>query len=362
MGERPISCTVRGVPYTERMDSGLLRSLAAAAIAAPSADNHHVFRIAAEHTTISLLAAPELAEAPKGRRILAQISIGCVIENLILRAARHGVELRLRAPETTGGGEILAQLDAHVAAPVESPLDQAIETRHTNRRFFYHGPRLSSAIQSEMSRFSAGLDGAQLHWLDEPDRRRQAVQLVKLAEVERFRNPWLHREMFESIRFDAGWRESVAEGIPLGALDLPWIERPAFPLMRHWSVQRAANLVGLHRFIGLRGAALPCRLAPHLCVITAGQDLTTGSVDAGRLLQRVWLQAERLGLAFQMFAASAVYAIEGAYPVPPRLRQGLADGWNQICPGSQPYLVFRLGYAKPPTLRAGRPPAETILA
>jgi hypothetical protein len=350
------------VPYTDEMDAKLLRSLACAAVAAPSADNHHTFRLAATGSTVSILATPELAIGPKGRRILAQVSIGCVVENLRLRAARFGIDLQLRtcsAPEHSG---VLVELEAKDATPTDSPFERAIEGRHTNRRLIYRGPKLQPGTQEEMSGHCAGLDGARLVWLDESKVRQQAVKLVELAEVERFRNPWLHREMFDAIRFDAGWTQSVTDGIPLGALDLPRFERPMFAMMRHWPVQRAANLVGLHRFVGLRGAALPCHFAPHLCVITAKGEVNQAAIDAGRLLQRVWLHAQTLGLAFQMFAASAVYAIDDAYPVPEALRMRLADGWNQLCQGSRPYLVCRMGYAQPPTLRAGRPPAESILA
>ncbi len=199
-------------------------------------------------------------------------------------------------------------------------------------------------------------------WLDEPGTRRQAVQLVRWAETERFRNPILHAEMFGSVRFDAGWTATTTEGVPKGALELPPLERPMFTMMRHWPVQRVINLVGMHHFIGWRGAALPCQLAPHLCTITGPDSSPASAVSAGRLLQRVWLGAENLGLAFQMFAASAVYAFEGAYPLPQDLRRRLEAGWALLSPNARPYLVFRLGNADRASVRSGRPSPHTLLA
>ena len=337
-----------------------LLQLAAAAVAAPTADNHHVFRLAPLENGLSLRALPEYAHSTHGRRILAQVSAGAMVENLVLRAARLGIRMQPMAPDAGPEGFRL-DLIAHDAAPVQHPLEAAIEHRHTNRHFRYRGPLLPAAAQQQLCAYGEDLGGAGLVWLDEPGARRRTVQLVRWAETERFRNPVLHAEMFGSIRFDAGWKAPTTEGVPMGALELPPLERPMFTMMRHWPVQRVINLIGMHHFIGWRGAALPCRLAPHLCAITGPDSSPASAVNAGRLLQRVWLGAQNLGLAFQMFAASAVYAFKGAYPLPEDLRQSLQSGWEEMCPSATPFLVFRLGHAAPVTVRSGRPSASALL-
>lgn len=349
------------LPYTATMTPECLLQLAAAAVASPTADNHHVFRLAPLENGLSLRALPEYAHSTPGRRILAQVSAGAMVENLVLRAARLGIRLQAMAPDAGPEGFRL-DLIAHEAAPVQHPLEAAIEHRHTNRHFRYRGPPLPAAAQQQMCAYGEDLGGAGLVWLDEQGIRRQAVQLVRWAETERFRNPVLHAEMFGSIRFDAGWTAPTTEGVPMGALELPPLERPMLTMMRHWPVQRVINLIGMHHFIGWRGAALPCRLAPHLCAITGPDGSPASAVLAGRLLQRVWLVAQNLGLAFQMFAASAVYAFKGAYPLPEDLRSRLEEGWAGLCPDARPFLVFRMGYAEPVSVRSGRPPPETILA
>ncbi len=337
-----------------------LRQLAGAAVAAPTADNHHVFRLAALDNGLQLRAAPEYGHSSPGRRLLAQVSAGAMVENLVLRAARLGIDLQM-APPKTGSEEFSLDLIARDAAPVQHVLEAAIEARHTNRHFHFRGPQLPAAAQRQLCATSAGLNGAALVWLDEPAARRQAVRLVRWAETERFRNPVLHAEMFGSIRFDAGWATSTAEGVPMGSLELPLLERPLFAMMRHWPVQRVINFIGMHHFIGWRGAALPCRLAPHLCSITGPDGTPASAVDAGRLLQRVWLTAQNLGLAFQMFAASAIYAFEGAYPLSEGLRRRLESGWATLCPNARPFLVFRMGHAEPVSVRSGRPPPESLI-
>lgn len=338
-----------------------LLSLAAAAVAAPSADNEHVFRLAAQGDRLLLWATPDLANAERARRILGLISVGAVAENLTLRARRLGMRLEPRWQLDRGAGAPLAEFHVGEAPLADDPLERAIEQRHTNRRLRFRGPALAPPDQRAIEEDAASA-GASLAWLDEPPRRAQALRLIRLAETERFRNPALHRELFGSIRFDVGWRASAERGLPPASLELPAFERPAFALLRHWGVQRIANLAGTHRFIGFRAAYVPCRLAPHLCAITADGDPEAAAVAAGRALQRVWLRASGLGLAFQVFAASALYALPGMDDIPATLARELAEGWERMLPGRRPYVVFRMGRADPVTARTGRPPPETVLA
>jgi hypothetical protein len=338
-----------------------LSALAAAAVAAPSADNHHVIRLAAQGDRLQLLADPELIRASRMRRILGLVSAGAVAENLMLRGLRLGLRLEPRWHVDGGGDALLAEFACSEAEPAVDPLDDAIESRHTNRRLRFAGPSLSAEQQEQLSADAAKIAGAALHWLDAPSRRRQALRLVRWAETERFRNRALHSELFGSIRFDVGWRASADHGLPPASLELPRLERPAFSLLRHWSVQRTANLAGTHHFIGFRAAVLPCRLAPHLAAIAVAGEAEGAAFGAGRALQRVWLRAASLGLAFQVYAASAFYALEGMAEIPADLRQRLRAGWDALLPGTQPLMVFRLGYAQPATVRAGRPDHATLL-
>jgi len=337
-------------------------ALLAAANAAPSADNRHVVRLECSHQRLLVWPSEALASASGTRRVLGLLSVGAVAENLMLRAAQLGVRLQ---PNWLGQRDDAAPLVDFAAYEEASPapdiLAGAIAGRHTNRRAFFRGPRLTATAQQAMSAQAGAVPGTELLWLDGPERRGKALQLIRWAEAERFRNRELHAELFESIRFDVGWRAPSAVGLPPGSLELPLFERPAFALLRNWNVQRLANALGAHHFIGWRGAGLPCRLAPHLCAVAASGGEEAAAVSAGRLLQRVWLQATVLGLGFQVFAASAVYALEGSTAISYALRNCLATGWKALSPNAQVYIVFRMGTAAPASVRTARPDAQGLL-
>jgi hypothetical protein len=98
-----------------------------------------------------------------------------------------------------------------------------------------------------------------------------------------------------------------------------------------------------------------------VCAIAAEGDIDAGALSAGRLMQRVWLQATNRQLSFQVFAASALYALDGFAPIADRIRTELNSNWAKLCPVGRPYLVFRMGCAKSPSMRAGRPRPEELL-
>ena len=326
----------------------------AAAAAAPSADNRPVFELCASGNTLSLVASPELLAASIGRRVLGLISIGAAAENVVLRAARLGVISNSGWQLNDWPNPCVAQLACREGDGAEDSLEPAIPLRHSNRHLFFRGPVLSEGLQNKFSACAEGISGVQLAWLDTPSRRKRALQLIRWAETERFCNEELHSELFGSIRFDIGWSQPALTGLAPSSLGLAWFERGPFSLLRHWRLQRLVNLMGAHHIIALRAADLPCRLAPHICAITAVGELEQAAFRAGRLLERIWLCSTNMGLSMQVFAASAVYAIDGCAPIAAGLQSRLVAGWRELCPGGTPYLVFRMGFARRPTVRSVR--------
>jgi hypothetical protein len=343
----------------ERLDQ-----LARAANAAPSADNRHVFRLSVDDDKLYVWANDAFHRPPAHRRLLALLSVGGVLENLELRAARLGVALDTTlAPEIERRGPI-ACMKARLAEPdLNDPLEAAIDRRQSNRRLIYRGTRLAPSQVAELAQEAAvAPQDASLEWLDTAPRRRKALALLRAAESERFRNPVLHKELFDSIRFDLKRNADADVGLPLGALGLPTPERLGFRLLRQWQVQRLGNALGLHRFIGFRAADLPCRLAPHLVAVTTAGTGDHHVIRAGRVLQRGWLGATARGLACQVFAAPGLYAQDLARDIRPSVRNDLLEGWNLLCPGRTVWVLMRMGSAAPVPARAGRRPSSALWA
>lgn len=350
-------------PTPEQVDH-----LVRAAVAAPSADNRCVFRWRASGDRIALIAGKELVGQPLHRRLLGLMSLGAATTNLELRARALGFAAQVTMNMSAELSGVLVDVRLTPVATTSpedhgDSLEPELFRRCTNRTLFFRGPGVASSERALLEQ-TVGTEGSsRLHWLDERDLRRKALHLLAKAERQRFLREYLHRELFESIRFDIGPTETTDSGLPPGALGLPLPERLGFSIFKTWKIQQVLNRVGAHHVMAFRAADLPNRFAPHVCVIsTVAPSPFIGAMLSGRALQRAWLGASSLGLAFQVFAASPIYALAGAPGIPEDTQAALALGWTELCSGGSAYIAFRIGRAPPPGIRTIRPSPSAIMA
>ncbi len=334
----------------------VIQSLLEAAGAAPSADNRHDWRIAFEADRLRLL-LPGWQGGERTRARLNLVSVGAVVESLCLRGTRLGLKLTPQVTLADSDSPVCLKVSSALLAP--DPIETELLSRHSNRNLKYRGPALDAPSKQALQAQAQGR--AWLQWLDEPKLRSTAVELIGLAERQRFSIAALHAEMYSGVRFDVGWTSTCPHGLPPGSLGVGLLERAGFRAMTSWPLQRSLNLFGAHRMLAFRSAGLPARLSPNLCVIGSNEeDEWEAALSAGRALLRVWCAATKLGLAGQVWAASPIYSLPGATAVPPDIQRQLAKGWQVLVPSGRPYVVLRLGRASPVAVRSGRPDPQSL--
>ncbi|HEY0856287.1 MAG TPA: hypothetical protein VGE16_04485 [Albitalea sp.] len=342
-----------------------LRLILESGVQAPSAENRHYFRFEQGPVSVRLVSTDlaTWAEQPH-RRALALISYGAVVENMALRAAELGQAQSQHWSPEPQRPELIAELSWRPGGNPPEALASAIARRHSNRRFYRREPLPPSMLQ----RVAAAADavaGAGVSWLDQPAERRLALQTLRIAETERFRRRALHHELFSAVRFDAGWKQPTDQGLPPGALEVELPMRAPFSAFRHWPLMRAACALGMHRTLGLRAADLPCRLAPHIGLLTVDSTHETlGWLQAGQALQRVWLAATLEGLGFQAMAAPVALALQnaGGAWVSQTVQDELRARLPRLTGGvGTARMFFRIGRAAAPSVVAGRPPLSEFI-
>lgn len=330
-----------------------------AGVRAPSADNDHRFRVRPIHDGFEVL-SDEQAVAPVHRRLLGWVSLGAVVENMTIRAEQLGYQGQISWLPDGAGSSVIARARMARKPVRQSALDAAIETRHTNRALVFSGPPLSSDELGSLEKEAAAIEGVRLQWVRDGARRR-LLRMMLLAEATRFDRQPLHEDLFSAVRFDVGWHATADTGLPPAALQVEPGARWAFSQLRHWPLMRVLRRFGVPRAIGMRAAYLPARMAPHLGFLTSSRPLDPdGAIAVGRAMERVWLQAERRGLAFQPFAAAGLLAQPDYLDVPSGVRDALRAGWSTLADG-HPLMVFRMGRAKRPGITTARRAAASYL-
>jgi hypothetical protein len=95
-GIRDMRAGAAGIPPKKGnlMSTGIaadLRSIAEAAVMAPSADNQHCFELRARDDRILLSGSEAYVGAPFHKKLLSLISFGAVVENMTIRASATGI-------------------------------------------------------------------------------------------------------------------------------------------------------------------------------------------------------------------------------------------------------------------------------
>lgn len=341
-----------------------LRFVLESAILAPSADNHHRVRFTISGDSIGVRLVDQRLPLEGGyKRVLLLLSLGALVENLTIAASRFAIATEALLLPDPAHPEVVLQIRLRPQVAEVDPLWSTIPLRHTNRDLVFRGPAMSDEQRRELAVAAGTRPGSELVWLDEADRRRQVLRLMRCAETERFRNRLLHEELFSAIRFDVGWHSSCAEGLPPGSLGVEAALRVFFAGLRHWSLARLANFFGAHYLLGVRSCLLPCRLAPHLGLLATRRTDDQSVIDTGRSFQRLWLVATAHGRVLQPMPASALYACRAASEegIPVALQRHLVEGWKSVLGDSFPLMLFRLGSATQSPVVSGRRPLADYL-
>ena len=335
--------------------AGILR----AGIAAPSADNSQPWRFAWSGDELDLrIDADRSGRVSDTRYVLSDLAAGACLENMIIHARSLGYAAELqtfpRDDDELWVARILWRRDPE--CDQAEPLAGAIEQRHTNRHFPWHGP-ISTDTQARLNAQARLIPGQRLYWPQTAGDRKAALGVIRQAETLRFRSPTLHAELFSSVRFSAGWHATCEEGLAPAALAVEPPVRPVFKLMRRPAVMSMLNRLGGASALGWRSAWLPIRLSPGLCLLVIPSTARSDVLAGGRALQRVWLEATLDGLSVQPYAAAGVLSL-GFVRIEPALQQSLShlgSALSELCGSGYGLVFLRLGYARAaPGGRSGR--------
>ncbi|WJW74470.1 hypothetical protein QVG61_08050 [Thiohalobacter sp. IOR34] len=287
------------------------------------------------------------------------ITLGAVAENMLQAAEAAGLEPELELmPEQMAFQLLLPPSLLEAAPPAELP--RALQARHTNRLPFLPDP-LPQAMAEGLARSSEG--SARPLLVTEAASLRRLAQLVEQASRLRFQTRHIHEWFARSLRF-APEQVAAGDGLDVATFDLPPGGRLLLRLVSDWRRMVFLNRFGFHRLFAAIEAQ-PVRKAPAVLLISAAAG-RQASFDAGRLMERIWLDLNRQGIAVQPY-----YVLpdqldrlrRGALDAPHRQRMLAVEAELQRCvrlEGRKLLMMLRIGRPRCQAVRARRLPLEVV--
>jgi molybdopterin/thiamine biosynthesis adenylyltransferase/nitroreductase len=282
----------------------VIRVLVGAATLAPSAGNRQPWRWAWNGKR---LRAMHDLERSRGFLDVQQrstyLAFGAAIENLVLAAGEMALRVDVTPFPEIGDPSVVCDLRFAPWHAGDGPADRraaglaaVIRQRFTNRRL---GPRVSMGLDDAAE--LAGLaeaSGAYLELLTESEPLGWAGELIGRGERLRFVTRALHRELNDELRWTRTEAERGRDGIDVASLELPAADLAALRLASAWPALDLLARLGGGRILerpGRRAVAAASAVGLLSMPRTRAEDFLTG----GRVLERVWLEANARGYAFQ---------------------------------------------------------------
>jgi molybdopterin/thiamine biosynthesis adenylyltransferase len=338
-----------------------------AARRAPSGGNIQPWRFEADDDEIRFYLVPERTTAMDVRFRASYVGIGAALLNARVAASalgrlgtcklfpegypsRHVATLRL----DDGRDAELAELNGYV------------RSRSANRRA--GEPATIDDATAEVLRHSVEVEGAELRLLTTRDRLDALGDVIAESDRIRFLTPTLHREMFSELRVPG--RDRIDEGIDVRTLELGPGEHAALELLRrpevmaHLAEWRAGQMLGMRSKFGVSSASA-------MAAVVVPRADPIAYVRGGAAVERLWLNAERCGLALHPLSPVFLFAVDADE----RLGlvgernidalTGLTHRFNDLfglADGERVALLLRVLRAPPPAVKSARLPLDHLLS
>lgn len=343
-----------------------LHELIRAATLAPSPDNNQPWLFEQQLDGELLLLHDRSRALPSDvNDMFSMIALGAALENLCLAAGQRGWRTLVRHPEDfrpdAEGREVVAAV-RFAEEGKRDPLAAFIEQRVTCRKPYSRQPVAEDALH-KLEASIAGQAGLNMHWISDRPRIRKLAWLVAAADRLRFEHQPFHAELYRQLRFTPQEAEATRDGLDVRCLELPPGAVGVLRWLREWPRMRMLNRLGLSRLMSLASAVQVWRTGT-IGLLTTADVSRHGYLQAGRALQRTWLTATKLGLAFHPLGSLPIVLSQrtrgAAGDWPPRSRQrfeGLARRFEALFPhaaGQGLVVFFRLGEATAGSVRSLR--------
>jgi len=343
-----------------------IRIILEAGVQAPSGENAQPWRFIVHRNEISVLNIPERDQSlySWGQRA-SYFAHGTLLENMAVagRALGYKADIKLFPDHQNMNLTALVTLTATLSIE-EDRLHRAIPERTTNRKP-YKNTSLTPEQRSTILNIGSPFPDAQLFLIEDIEKRRAVAYAASVNEEILFGNELMHRFFFDHITWTKKEDEKKSMGFYIKTLELPILAKLFFRVLKYWRVAKILGRLGFPKRIAHENAKNVYITGAAHGAIVIHDNQPEAFIQAGRLMERVWLTVTDLGLSLQPLAGVA-FLMQGilAGETQPFTLTQLARMTSAYETMNKAYgitnellvMAFRIGEGGAPTARASRLP------
>ncbi|MFT5859618.1 MAG: hypothetical protein ACI865_001722 [Flavobacteriaceae bacterium] len=348
------------------LEDSEIQAIVEAAILAPSGGNAQPWKWVSSAKTLYLFKDQFQSDSLldyKGKASL--IGLGAAIENLSLKALDLGYTAHINTFSSTNDS-LICSIQFTSSDEESDVLSDYIGIRSTNR-----GVTVSSEVSkiklTSIQKQDEPFRSSEIVFLSDGNQINTITNLVASVERIRMMEKRGHADFLEEVRWTPEENEEQRNGIDIRTIDLTEGELTGFRMAKDWKVIDQLNKWnGGGAFEGL--AIKSMKSAGAIGYITLTDKSNHGFLEAGRLLERCWLEASRQGLEFQPMSPSSFFferLIEGdGVDLSAKAKQKLTILRNQALEklnlSDHPIFIFRLHVGGKSQVKSLRKPLSEV--
>jgi hypothetical protein len=349
------------------MNDIVLATILEAACLAPSVDNCQPWRFVCSSDSVNIFLDRERADFFGDYGFAASYAtIGAAVENMQIAASHLGLAALVTCFPSDDVDHI-ATVKFSDAVVTPDPLCHILPLRCTNRKKYQRAPL--SQLQRDALCQSAELSGAKLYLFEKHSTVNALFHLAAQVDSIIFDHPLLHANLYRWIRWSPREKSETCDGMPVGSLEIDPFQKLFFRIISSFATLKFFNMFGINRLIGLLNSALLLKSSAVGLIVMDGTS-NTDYLNGGRCMERVWLTASALGLAYQPFGGLPFLLTrilrggqEGFSDKQYAKLQSVFRGLQQqapVTPENGLVIFFRVGTAAEPTERSIRRPLSEV--
>ena len=339
------------------------------AILAPSGDNCQPWNFVINDNRIDIFNLPERdISLFNFRQRASLVAHGALIENIVIASSASGYNAIINAFPDKTKPDLVATVVLEEAAGKDEPLYPYIPIRSTNRKR-YTSVALTNEERSALINASISPDTGQVKLTENQDEKAVLSRLIGRNDSIVFSNIHLHKFLFDHVRWSDQEARETRDGLDLKTLELSLPDSLGFKLLRHWPVVNIMNKFGLVKVIAKNAERLGLSSSAIGAVIVCNNTVED-FLSGGRLVQRVWLEATRMGLNFQPMTGMTFLIQKVLCGDTEGLSQGQIETIRKAHKEIKTVfrldretivMIFRVGHSGPPTERSLRMPLKSMI-
>lgn len=263
---------------------------------APSGSNSQPWKFKVNGSQVEILALPEKDHPTLNFRNRGTwIAHGALIENIIIASSALGYKANITYHPLTPETKIIANITFNEAAiKNEENLYDAIFHRATNRKPYTNNP-LTSQQKNELLTQADSISGGKFIIVENREKIQKLAKASSTNEILMLEDKNLHKLFFEEIVWTSQEEKQKMHGLYLKTMELKPPAEKMLRLLKNWKVMNLLAKLGMAKMVA-KGNEQGYAACPAIGAIVINDD-DNCFLTAGKIMERVWLTATKLGLS-----------------------------------------------------------------